>query len=84
MTDIDACRRRLAAPWPTSPNTGVASRPGLTLILPCFNEAERLPDTLAALLADLPQGLGEVEVLVVDDGSCAEALAPLPEGALAW
>jgi glycosyltransferase involved in cell wall biosynthesis len=45
------------------------------LILPCFNEAERLPDTLAPLLAELPQGLGEVEVLVVDDGSTDETLA---------
>ena len=69
MTETDASRRLLAAPWPTGPNTDVISRPALTLILPCFNEAERLPDTLAALLAELPQGPGEVEVLVVDDGS---------------
>jgi Glycosyl transferase family 2 len=75
VTDIDACRRLLTAPRQTSPNTGVAPRPGLTLILPCFNEAERLPDTLAALLAELPQGQGEVEVLVVDDGSTDETLA---------
>jgi dolichyl-phosphate beta-glucosyltransferase len=45
------------------------------LILPCFNEAERLPRTLAAFLAELPQGLGEVEVLVVDDGSTDETFA---------
>jgi dolichyl-phosphate beta-glucosyltransferase len=75
VTDTDACRQLLAAPWPTSPNTDVASRPGLTLVLPCFNEAERLPGTLAALLAELPQGPGEVEVLVVDDGSTDETLA---------
>jgi dolichyl-phosphate beta-glucosyltransferase len=75
VTETDASRRLLAAPWPTGPNTDVTSRPALTLILPCFNEVERLPDTLAALLAELPQGLGEVEVLVVDDGSTDETLA---------
>ncbi len=41
----------------------------LTVILPCYNEAERLPATLEAYLARLPHTPGEVEVLVVDDGS---------------
>jgi glycosyltransferase involved in cell wall biosynthesis len=41
----------------------------LSLILPCFNEAERLPATLATYLAQLPTAPGAVEVLVVDDGS---------------
>jgi dolichyl-phosphate beta-glucosyltransferase len=41
----------------------------LSLILPCFNEAGRLPATLAAYLAHLPDGPDAVEVLVVDDGS---------------
>jgi dolichyl-phosphate beta-glucosyltransferase len=41
----------------------------LSLILPCFNEAERLPATLATYLAQLPTTPGAVEVLVVDDGS---------------
>jgi glycosyltransferase involved in cell wall biosynthesis len=41
----------------------------LSLILPCFNEADRLPATLAAYLAHLPVDPGAVEVLVVDDGS---------------
>jgi dolichyl-phosphate beta-glucosyltransferase len=43
--------------------------PALTVILPCYNEAERLPGTLQALLAHLSAAPGEVEVLVVDDGS---------------
>lgn len=38
----------------------------LTVVLPCYNEAERLPRTLEGLLAQLPS---DVEVLVVDDGS---------------
>ena len=41
----------------------------LSLILPCFDEADRLPATLATDLAHLPEDPGAVEVLVVDDGS---------------
>jgi dolichyl-phosphate beta-glucosyltransferase len=47
----------------------VHARPALTVILPCYNEAERLPGTLVALLAHLSAVPGQVEVLVVDDGS---------------
>ncbi len=47
----------------------VCIAPALTVILPCYNEAERLPGTLQALLAHLSAAPGEVEVLVVDDGS---------------
>jgi dolichyl-phosphate beta-glucosyltransferase len=47
----------------------VRTAPALTVILPCCNEAERLPATLQALLAHLSAAPGEVEVLVVDDGS---------------
>ena len=43
--------------------------PVLTVVLPCYNEADRLPGTLQALLAHLSAAPGEVEVLVVDDGS---------------
>ena len=41
----------------------------LTLVLPCYNEAERLPRTLDSYLRRLPKSPGQVEVLVVDDGS---------------
>jgi dolichyl-phosphate beta-glucosyltransferase len=47
----------------------VCSAPALTVVLPCYNEADRLPGTLQALLAHLSAAPGEVEVLVVDDGS---------------
>jgi dolichyl-phosphate beta-glucosyltransferase len=43
--------------------------PALSIVLPCFDEAERLPGTLAAYLAHFPPGRAEVELLVVDDGS---------------
>ncbi len=60
-------RRSTAAPAPT----GTA----LTLVFPCYNEAERLPQTLAAYLAELPRQPGAVEVLVVDDGSTDQTFA---------
>ena len=47
----------------------------LTIILPCYNEAERLPDALATYLAAFPRDPGAVEVLVVDDGSTDATLA---------
>jgi len=47
----------------------MCSVPALTVVLPCYNEAERLPATLQALLAHLSAAPGQVEVLVVDDGS---------------
>jgi dolichyl-phosphate beta-glucosyltransferase len=58
--------------------SGEATVPGgtaLTLVFPCYNEAERLPTTLAVHLAALPQRPGEVEVLVVDDGSSDQTFA---------
>jgi dolichyl-phosphate beta-glucosyltransferase len=66
---------QLANPRPTG-HTAQACRapvrttpPALTVVLPCYNEADRLPGTLQALLAHLSAAPGEVEVLVVDDGS---------------
>jgi glycosyltransferase involved in cell wall biosynthesis len=46
-----------------------AGPPWLSIVLPCFDEAERLPGTLAAYLAHFPPGRAEVELVVVDDGS---------------
>jgi dolichyl-phosphate beta-glucosyltransferase len=60
-------RRSMAAPAPT--------RTALTLVFPCYNEAERLPRTLAAYLAELSQQPGAIEVLVVDDGSTDRTFA---------
>ena len=54
----------------------------LSLILPCFNEADRLPATLATYLAHLPAAPGAVEVLVVDDGS-ADATAEVADAVAA-
>ncbi len=44
--------------------------PPLSIIIPAFNEARRLPATLAALRARIEiAALGAAEVIVVDDGS---------------
>src|SRR3712207_937939 len=40
----------------------------LIIQIPCFNEEEQLPTTLAALPRELP-GIDELEWLIVDDGS---------------
>jgi glycosyltransferase involved in cell wall biosynthesis len=45
------------------------SLPTLSIVLPCLDEAERLPGTLAAYLAHFPPSRSEVELIVVDDGS---------------
>ena len=52
---------------PTAPATAITAT--LTLVLPCYNEADRLPRTLGTYLDRLPRTPGQVEVLVVDDGS---------------
>ena len=40
----------------------------LIIQIPCFNEAETLPETLIALPRSVP-GIDSVEILVIDDGS---------------
>jgi dolichyl-phosphate beta-glucosyltransferase len=48
------------------PEAAVSS---LSIVLPCLDEADRLPGTLAAYLAHFPPSRAEVELIVVDDGS---------------
>jgi dolichyl-phosphate beta-glucosyltransferase len=52
-----------------------AAGPVLSLVLPCHDEAARLPRTLTGYLAALPRRPGAVEVLVVDDGSTDHTVA---------
>ena len=42
--------------------------PKLIIQIPCFNEAEALPATIAALPKAIP-GVDRIEILVIDDGS---------------
>jgi dolichyl-phosphate beta-glucosyltransferase len=46
-----------------------AGSSSLSIVLPCLDEAGRLPGTLAAYLAHFPPTRAEVELVVVDDGS---------------
>jgi glycosyltransferase involved in cell wall biosynthesis len=48
---------------------------GLTIVLPCYQEAERLPTALERYLAHFSARVQDVEVLVVDDGSTDQTLA---------
>src|ERR1700758_3204176 len=46
----------------------------LIIQIPCFNEAEQLPQTLADLPREVP-GFDPVEWLVIDDGSTDETIS---------
>lgn len=46
----------------------------LVIQIPCLNEAETLPTTLAALPRQIP-GIDEIVVLIIDDGSTDETVA---------
>jgi dolichyl-phosphate beta-glucosyltransferase len=59
-----ACESAVSASCPS-----VRTSTALTVILPCYNEAQRLPGMLQTLLVHLSGVPGRVEVLVVDDGS---------------
>lgn len=60
--------------------------PYLSVVIPAYNEAERLPETLRAVLAYLDRQPYRAEILVVDDGSAdgtaavAERLLPPGRG----
>lgn len=58
----------------------------LVIQIPCYNEAETLPGTLAELPREV-EGFDEVEIIIVDDGStdrtaeiASAAIADLPDG----
>jgi len=46
--------------------------PALSVVIPCYNEARRLPPTLAHTLDYLRQNGCDYEIVVVDDGSADE------------
>jgi dolichyl-phosphate beta-glucosyltransferase len=48
---------------------GMSQSPHISLIVPSFNEEERLPASLAKLLAYLDESGHDAEIVVVDDGS---------------
>lgn len=50
------------------------SLPKLIVQIPCLNEAETLPQTVAGIPRQIP-GVGRVEILVIDDGSTDDTVA---------
>ncbi len=46
----------------------------LTVVVPAYNEEERLPETLAELADFFDEGAGDVELILVDDGSTDSTL----------
>ena len=59
--------------------TMLSPPPELSIVIPAFNEEQRLPRTLAELERAMGKHPGGVEVIVVDDGSSdATVAAPAP------
>jgi dolichyl-phosphate beta-glucosyltransferase len=71
-----------AVPGNAPPAAPGPDAPYLTLVIPAYNEARRLPDTLATVRAYLSRQPYKYEVMVVDDGSEDET-AVLTEQAIA-
>ena len=58
-----------------SPRAATLRLESLTVVVPAFNEARRLPQTLARLSGYLRDRVRNAEVLVVDDGSTDDTVA---------
>ena len=71
--DFDAGRRSpLRQQWIRNPVTrqdDEEERPGLSVIVPCYNEERRLGDTLPTILDAMRARAQSFEVVIVDDGS---------------
>jgi glycosyltransferase involved in cell wall biosynthesis len=64
----------------TIPESGPAARargrlPSMSLVLPMFNEADCVEQTLGSALHSLSQNFAEFEIIVVDDGSTDDCAA---------
>ena len=64
----------LNSPLPGGRLAANAEITDLTVVVPAYNEEERLPDTLAELAEFFDEGPGDVELILVDDGSTDSTL----------
>ena len=62
----------------------MSTGPLLSIVIPAYNEALRLPETLAQLQAYAAQQSYQIEVLVVDDGSADPTAQVVEEWAASW
>src|SRR4051812_15057616 len=63
-------------PQPAEPAIAKAGEPLLSVVIPCFNEQESIPDLLKDLLPRLETATdGAWEVILVDDGSFDKTLS---------
>ena len=51
------------------------ANPSLSVVIPVFNEAASLPETIESLLAAVNEGEFDVEIVLVDDGSTDDSVA---------
>jgi dolichyl-phosphate beta-glucosyltransferase len=76
-----AASQRPAAGWQFEDDGGITC--DLSVVIPAYNEADRLPPYLAAMAGTLQQTLERWEIIVVDDGS-TDATAKIVEEFGRW
>lgn len=64
----DPTPSRSPSPAPRATASPESAGPKLIIQIPCLNERDHLPGTFADLPRALP-GIGEIEILIIDDGS---------------
>lgn len=72
------------APAVTAAPTTSSDEPPLSVVVPAFNEEQRLGPTLRAIIAHLDAVAPGAEILVVDDGSADRTVAIATEAAASW
>src|SRR5262249_4514126 len=68
---FDWCFRRHRRSGRSSgePDSEMTARPELSIVVPAFNEAKRIGDTLASMVSYLQANIPSFEIIVVADGN---------------